>query len=68
MSSSDALQLGLFIDSVAYRRLQQRLHNVLHDQNKPSRSVDATAQRGASDVATGSHFVWADLGGGQSFQ
>ena len=36
--------------------------------NKPSRSVDATAQRGAPEVATGSRFAWADLGCGQSFQ
>jgi hypothetical protein len=36
--------------------------------NIPSRSIDATAQRGASEVATGSRFAWADLGCGQSFQ
>ena len=37
-------------------------------QMQLSRSVDATAQRGASDVATGSRFDWADLGCGQGFQ
>ena len=36
--------------------------------NKPSRSVDATAQRGASEVAVDSRFAWADLGCGQGFQ
>ena len=36
--------------------------------NKPSRSVAATAQRGASEVAVDSRFVLADLGCGQGFQ
>jgi hypothetical protein len=36
--------------------------------NKPSRSVDASAQRRASEAAVDSRFVWANLGCGQSFQ
>ena len=36
--------------------------------NKPSRSVDATAHSGVSEVAVDSRFAWTDLGGGQSLQ
>ena len=36
--------------------------------NRLSRSVDATAQRGAPEVAADSHFALAHLGCGQGFQ
>ena len=36
--------------------------------NKPSRSVDAAAQKRAPEVAVDSRFAWTDLSNGQSFQ